>query len=234
MKPLLKDVYYSLTASVEKLTDTLIATELETECLDFIAMVSGLKPVFLLGRGVDHPEWVEGVISLSEDLELNVSKGPFWDATPYGSLPSWYKKHCQKELSHLQAFYIASGKETVSAVSRINKASGRLGMSEEARLLGYPDCCVAAHYHRALRYHRATISILKRLAKGNEGQMHSLLTGGANFAPATKEEIADFEEAFSIYPATHGSWNMCSRCVSNPDSLSKKLSTAYRNLLGKL
>ena len=107
-------------------------------------------------------------------------------------------------------------------------------MTEEGRLLGYPDCCVAAHYDRALRYHRATISILKRLAKGNEGQMLSLLTGGANFAPTTKDEIVDFEEAFSISPATHGSWNMCSRCVSNPNSLSKKLSMEYQNLLENL
>ena len=47
-------------------------------------------------------------------------------------------------------------------------------------------------------------------------------------------EISDFEEAFNIHPATHGSWNMCSSCVSDPNSSSKKLITEYRNLLESL
>jgi len=234
MKPILKDVYHSLTALVKKITDTSIVTKLEMECLDFAAMVSGLKPVFLLGRGIDHPEWVEGIISLSKDLELNVLNGPFWDATPYAGLPSWYREHCQRELGHLRAYYIASGRVSVEAILRINKAGGKLGMTEEARLLGYPECCVAAHYDRTLRYHRATLSILKRLTNGNEPQMISLLTGGANFAPVTNNEISDFEEAFNIHPANQGSWNMCTRCVSNPNSSSKKLSAEYRNLLENL
>ena len=234
MKPILKDVYHSLTALVKKITDTSIVTELETECLDFIAMISGLKPVFLLGRGVNSPEWIEGVVSLSQNLKLNVLNGPFWDATPYGGLPSWYRKHCQRELAPLQAYYIASARDAVEAVSKINNSGGKLGMTEEAHLLGYPNCCVVAHYNRSLRYHRATLSILKRLTDGNEAQMIPLLTGGANFAPATNNEISDFEEAFNIHPATHGSWNMCSSCVSDPNSSSKKLITEYRNLLENL
>lgn len=210
--------------------------EIAQEILDFLAMMAGLKPVFVMGRGIDGPGWQGAIRALADDAGLTAIEGPLWDATPWQSsiggivLPEWYADHSRTELAGLTAIAICRTKSIAAAIESVNSAGGQLTMAEEARLLGYPPCCVKAHYERALRYHRATLSMLRRLGKGDPAKMRALLTGGANRTPVTDDEIVDLDAAFAIDPAPFGSWNLCMRCASAEGKPSSALSARYRKL----
>ena len=204
--------------------------DLAQEILDFLAMAAGFKPVFLLGRGMDAPGWLLGVANVASEAGFRVIEGPYWDATPFGKFPDWYKDQTQAQLAPFTATYISADRETADQIDAIKDADGRLSITLEAQLLGYPDCCVAVHYDRAVQYHQAIFSILKRHAGGDDAQMQALLRGGATLGPATPEEIAHMEVAFDLNPAPFGSWNQCQHCARHNDSPSAKLSEQYKNL----
>ncbi len=64
---------------------------LSQEMLDFLAMLAGLKHVFLLGRGFDDHEWINGLLGLARQMKLHVIAGPNWHAVPeHAGLPGWY------------------------------------------------------------------------------------------------------------------------------------------------
>ncbi len=202
--------------------------EMAQEMLDLLAVLAGLKPVFLLGRGLDEPAWVEGVLNLVRDLRLQAIEGPFWDATPFGdSVPVWYADGTRAVLGRMRAWYVCKAPAAAQAVSRICEAGGHPTIAEEAALLGYPECCVAAHYRRALAYHRAVFSILTRRAEGDRDRMHELLHEAESLAPETEAEKAAFERAMAVVPAPFGSWNMCEGCAASADSPSARLSRRY-------
>jgi len=204
--------------------------EVAQEILDFLAMAARLKPVCLLGRGLDVPDWIAGAADVALGAGFQVIEGPFWDATPFGKFPDWYRDHTLAQFVPYTAIYICADRETAGQIGAINDAGGRLAMTEEARLLGYPDCCVVAHYDRANRYHQAIMAILTRLTGGDERHMQTLFRGGAALAPTTKEEIALMEAAFDFHPAPFGSWNQCPPCARKGDSPSAKLSEQYKAL----
>jgi hypothetical protein len=45
--------------------------------LDFLAMLAGLKSVYLLGRGMDAPSWVADVSRIATAIGLHVELGPY-------------------------------------------------------------------------------------------------------------------------------------------------------------
>jgi hypothetical protein len=222
-----------LSALLEKQDDSADRGELVAEIHDFLAMLDGIKPVFLHGRGLAPSGWVEHVLSIAGDLGLRVIEGPFWDATAYKEFPEWYADHCRAELKPYRAWYICIDETVARSVQNINDGAGRLSMMEEARLLGYPECCVNAHYERAMRYHRGTLAILKRLASGDDIKMQELFIGGAQLAPVTLQEIDCFDAAFDIHEPQLGSWNTCPECVHGTNSASKVLSWQYSNVIQK-
>lgn len=207
--------------------------ELVAEIHDFLGVLDGIKPVFLHGRGLAPPDWVEKVLVIAHELDLRVVEGPFWDATDYGEFPEWYADHCRAGLLPYHAWYICSDEDIAESVRTVNAATGYLSMTEEARLLGYPECCVNAHYERARRYHQGTLAILKRLANGNENKMQKLFAGGAHLVPVTQQEIDDFDAAFDIHEPRFGSWNMCGACASGTSSASGNLSQQYSDVVQK-
>jgi hypothetical protein len=223
-------LYEKLKALAGEPGDTAGTGELAQEILDFLAMAAGLKPVLLLGRGPDSPGWVGGAAELAREFCFTAVEGPFWDATPYGKFPAWYADHSTAQLAPRRATYVCSSPETERRIAAVGEAGGRLSMTAEARLLGYPACCVVAHYDRAVRYHRAIFAILTRLAGGDEARMRALLRGGAALAPETETEIAAMQAAFDLHPAPFGSWNRCRHCARNDDSPSAALSEQYRAL----
>lgn len=235
-KTRLKKALTRLEAAASGLAGRADPPEIAQEILDFLAMMAGLKPVFMMGRGIDGPGWQGAIRALAADAGLTAIEGPLWDATPWQSsigeivLPHWYADHSRTELAGLTAIAICRTKSIAAAIDSVNSAGGQLTMAEEARLLGYPPCCVKAHYERALRYHRATLSMLRRLGKGDPAKMRALLTGGANRTPVTDDEIVDLDTAFAIDPAPFGSWNRCSHCADGPTSPSNGLSKQYRKL----
>ena len=64
------------------------------EMLDFLAMLVGLKPVYLGGRGFDDGVWIDGLMALSQQMraiKLRVLEGPGSHAQPrHLGLPQWY------------------------------------------------------------------------------------------------------------------------------------------------
>ena len=188
--------------------------ELIGEVYDFLALLDGVKLVFLHGRGHAPVQWVEPIKTFACSLKLFVIEGFYWDATPYDEFPNWYQDHCRNKLLQFRAWYICKEAELAAAIKNINTRAGRLSMAEEAYLLGYPECCVRAHYERACRYHRGTLSILRRLAKGDQNQMKALAIGNAHLTPVTQQEIEDFDFAFKLHTPRVGSWNMCESCSS--------------------
>ncbi len=218
---------------LEKQDETADRGELVAEIHDFLAMLDGIKPVFLHGRGVAPKHWIENVLKIATNPELYIVEGPFWDATAYGEFPEWYADHCRAELQPYRAWYICKDPSIAEDVQKINAANGRLSMTEEASLLGYPECCVTAHYERARRYHRGSLAILKRLAKSDETKMRDLFFGGANLAPVTPQEINDFDEAFEIHEPAFGSWNLCRACAKETNRTSMELVHQYSEVIQK-
>ena len=207
--------------------------ELIGEVYDFLALLDGVKPVFLHGRGHAPVEWVEPIKKLACGLNFFVIEGFYWDATPYDEFPNWYQEHCRNQLLPFRAWYICKEAELAAAIKNINNTGGRLTMAEEASLLGYPECCVRAHYERACRYHRGTLSILKRLGKGDQNQMQALAIGNAHLIPVTAQEIEDFDLAFKIHAPRVGSWNMCDSCSKGAKPFSDNLVKKYLSVIEK-
>jgi hypothetical protein len=222
-----------LSALLDKQDDSVDRCELVAETHDFLSMLDGIKPVFLHGRGLAPPSWVEHVLSIAGDLGLRVIEGPFWDATAYEEFPEWYADLCRAELEPYQAWYICNDETVAESVQNINNVAGRLSMTEEAQLLGYPECCVNAHYDRARRYHRGTMAISKRLANGDDIKMQELFACGAQLAPVTQQEIDDFDAVFDVYEPQLGSWNMCPDCARGTNSASEALSRQYSDVIQK-
>lgn len=223
-------LYEALKLLEANLAGTVDRDELAQEILDFLAMAAGLKPVFLLGRGLDSPRWVDCAAGLAAEFGFHVVRGIFWDATPFDKFPRWYRDYTVAQFGALRSVYVCSSAETATEINAINEAGGRLSMSTEARLLGYPECCVAAHYDSAGRYHQAILSIVKRLAGGDRTQMQALLRSGVPLFPKTPRESANMEALFLLDPASFGSWNQCQSCAEDDHSPSAKLSEKYRAL----
>jgi hypothetical protein len=227
--PDLRGIYRKLSDLAVSLAENADSDDVPQEILDFLAMASGLKPVLLLGRGT-APQWVEGAAGIARDFGFHVGEGPLWDATPFGKFPGWYRDHALAQLAPLSAVYVCADADVAREVEAVNAGGGRLPMTAEARLLGYPDCCVVAHYDRAVRYHQAIYAILRRLGEGDAERMQALLQGGAAMAPRTPFEISHMAAAFDLHPAPFGSWNRCPYCARHDDSPSAELSRRYESL----
>ncbi|MBT5049357.1 MAG: hypothetical protein HOM58_12735 [Rhodospirillaceae bacterium] len=229
-EPQLREIFQALRQTGAPAAGTVDNAALGQEILDFLAMLDGIKPVFLLGRGIDHPDWVAGMLTTARSLDLTIIEGPFWDATPLGGFPVWYADYNRSLLTPFRAHYICAGHDIAQAVRSVCDAGGRVSMTEESRLLGYPECCVRGHYDRADRYHKATLSMLMRLGGRDQEFMRALLEGGAAMSPQTESEIANMESALDIHPARYGSWNMCTNCSQTDGGPSSTLSAQYYNL----
>lgn len=226
----LREIFQDLRETGAPVAGLVNNAELEQEILDFLAMLDGIKPLFLLGRGVDQPGWITGMLTLAHAHDLTVIEGPFWDGTPFGGYPVWYADYNRSLLEPFRAHYICRDPEIAMAAQSVCDAGGRVAMTEEARLLGYPECCVIGHYDRADRYHKATLSMLARLGGRDQEFMRAMLEGGAALSPQTDSEIANMEAALDIAPARNGSWNMCDNCSRTGGGASAALSAQYYNL----
>jgi hypothetical protein len=208
------------------------AAAVAQESLDFLATVAGLKPVCLLGRGFGDAARVAAMCKLARDIGLRVVDGPYWNTAPPGQdFPTWYADHCRDELAGLTARYICAGPAVAAEVRRACDAGGP-AVADEARLLGYPECCVAAHYRRTWAFHRATLAMLRRTAAGDEGGMHRLLAAAAPLYPETAAERAGLDAAITPCPFT--SFNMCVACCADGGGPAAAISLEYARLAHRI
>jgi len=204
------------------------------EALDFVAMLAGIKPVLLLGRGFDDAQWLEGALRIATDLRLHVVEGAYWDAEPsYAGLPEWYSEHARAAFQGYRAHYVCKARAVAHEVAELCR-SGTPSIEDEARLLGYPRCCVEAHHGRERDYQLAWLSVLEREAGGDEAGMRRLLANGAALAPATGGERARLEAAMAVQIAPFTSVNMCAACAGSSDGPARSMSRRYGELARSL
>lgn len=206
------------------------AAEVAQESLDFLALLAGIKPVYVLGRGFDEPAWVEGVRALAEEHRLPAVEGPFWQPEePMQGLPDWYAAHARAEIAVQRATYVSRTRATHAAVLAAC-ASGRPSIAEEARLLGFPECCVADHYGRVRAFHDLTLAILSRRTGGDAAAMRALLVSGNSVWPETDEESEAYGRTVELRPGPFTSLNLCVACARSTASPGMRLVARYREL----
>jgi hypothetical protein len=208
--------------------------EAAQEALDFLALLAGLKPVYLLGRGIADPPWIRGVLQIAIDQGLYVVEGPYWDAGRNDSdLPDWFRDHGASAFGELRAHYICRARAMADEIEAICAAGGPT-LAQEARLLGYPDCCVAGHYARNLAYQRLWLEMLSEQCGGDEAEMRRKLADSTPLDPPSDDMRQRLMAAMRVDPAPFTSINMCDSCRDGPDSPARRLSAQYRDLAGAI
>src|SRR5215831_15257999 len=103
------------------------------DTLAFAAMLLGMKPVFLLGRGFDDPSWISSVGQLASKLRLEIDEGVCWEPECLRrlDLPTWFRESLT---AGPLVTYISSTQPTASEVRKIC-ARGFVSPAEEALLL---------------------------------------------------------------------------------------------------
>ena len=200
------------------------------EMLDFLAMISGLKPVVLIGRGFDDPQWVKGVKIIANEMRLHVIQGLKWHAEPeFIGLPEWYASTDQEKLSENPVFYICKSRSISKIVFEICNA-GSITIEQESFLLGYPHCCVQDHYFRHQMMNQGFELMLHRIANGDESEMIRLVREDVSMSAETDEEIECMTEATRIIAAPYTSIVMCPSCEENQDSPARLISKSFKHL----
>ena len=182
------------------------ATAVAQENLDFLAMLAGLKPVCLLGRGSIDVVRNDAMCDLARELGYLVVDGPYWNTAPAGEeFPQWYVDHCRDEMAGFTAHYLSADDGVAAEVRRTFDAGGP-SVAMESRLLGYPECCVADHYRRATAFHRTALA-----------------------DPALGEQ-AGLAAAMAVTPCPFTSFNMCDPCCEDRSGPAATISLHYAHL----
>ena len=188
------------------------------EALDLLSTMAGIKPVTLLGRGYGSAAWLEGLLGIAGEAGLHVVQGPYWDAGADAGLPDWYLEHARRSLAGLRAYYICRARVVAAEVAAIPE-NGAIRVEQEARLLGYPECCVRGYYRAAAAHQRVWLDMARSRAGGGEEAAAQLLGSGEKIDPETEEEKERLEEATKVAPVPFTSFNACDACAAGgPDS----------------
>ena len=201
------------------------------DTLEFAAMLLGIKPVFLLGRGFDDHMWVSGVKGIAAKLGVAaIIEDAYWD-NDYSKLdlPSWYR---EIRRSHQRATYICADRGLVSEIRKIS-ARGWVSPAEEARLLGYPLCCVEDHHQRMLVMAETFFRGAMLAAKGNEAEARENILADVQFE-LEGELAARMKEAMESRMCRFTSVHMCPGCAATPRSPAGILSKQYTKLASDL
>lgn len=200
------------------------------EMLDFLAMIYGIKPVVLIGRGFDDQQWISGVRRVARDMNLYEIEGAKWNAEPEScEFLRWLAKEDQSNLLANLVSYICKSRSTADLLNTIcNKRS--ITIKDESFLLGYPRCCVEEHYLRHRMMDQGMRLMLNRTAKGDESEIIRLIKEDVAMSPETEEEKKLITEAKRCVSAPYTSILMCRTCETNTNSPALLLSKRYKKL----
>lgn len=230
-KPQLRNALKKLRAVEARIDGDFDRVESGQEMLDLLAVLDGLKPAFLHGRSLGDPVWVGGVADVASRLGLRVVQGPCWNnLPPGGTFPGWYVDCVEAEFATVRSFYICKAPVVVREVAALCAAGGQPTVAQEAALLGYPECCVAAHHARAVLFHNQAVARIEEQAGGDEARKRAIYAAGVDMAPRSDAEEAALADVFDFVPCPFGSWNACPSCRDSEDSPSGVLSKKYQML----
>lgn len=197
------------------------------DTLEFAATLLGIKPVFLLGRGFDDPAWVSAVKGIAAKIGVAVMvEDAFWNPN-YSSLdlPAWYR---ELRVNHGRATYLSPARGLASEIRAIS-ARRWVSPAEEARLLGYPLCCVENRHRCLLLGEDTFFRAAMRAANGDEAEARRMILADVEFE-FEGELAARIEEAMELRPCRFTSVYMCPRCAARDRSPARNLSKQYAKL----
>tara|TARA_B100000686_G_scaffold131180_1_gene138184 strand:- start:4442 stop:5188 length:747 start_codon:yes stop_codon:yes gene_type:complete len=208
------------------------------DALDFLSMMAGKKPVMLLGRGYDETSWIKGVLTIANELRLYIIEGPFWNASDHSAtgtkLPNWYIDHTRRTFAEHKAWYLCRSRKTADEVTNICDLA-TITIAQEAHLLNYPECCVMAHYDRALTYQEIWLEILRKKAGNDDTKAQNILTQENALEPDNQMDIKRLETAMVVNPVPYTSINACLACINGgPQTPANLLSSAGRTLAAEV
>jgi len=201
------------------------------EALDFLAMLGGIKPVYVLGRGFDDPRWVAGIREISVDLNLFVIDGPpFLPQIEQSTLPDWYRSLAEAGGMQHAISYITRI-ESLAEEVMLRVQTGRLPPALEARLFAFPECCVREYHAKRQRVTETEYRIALRACEGDEARLRQRFDGSFEILPESEEESQALHPRWVMAPFT--SFFLCAACEASPESPGQTLAGRMKRFLQK-
>lgn len=212
--------------------DALMAPQ---EALDFLLMAAGLKPTYVI-RGFDPPGWRDLIRGLASQVGAKAIEGPGWTAeNPYDGRPEWAQELFGGSWSEppCDALYVTGDSSVAREVEKICRTGGHPSVEQEARLLGYPQCCVTSHYDKQRHFAGALESAFLRTANGDLDKIRRMVQEDTA-VELTPDEQTAMDRISSVSVVPFSSVNMCPRCNSSSTSPAKRQAEKSRRFLEKL
>ncbi len=198
--------------------------------LDLLAVIAGMKPLCLIGRGVAAPAWQAALTDIAAAAGLVIHEGAPWGpAAAPGLLPEWYLEATARRRAARPVLYLCADAAVQQRAAMLCE-QGRVAAADEAELLGYPPCCVDQHHRQALALECLIAVGTERVAAGDCRRRARLIEAGVEPIPATEAEWRLRADLTAIAPAPMTSVNMCAPCAGDRDSAAGLLTRRYRAL----
>jgi hypothetical protein len=225
----LQDVAAALTATLVHVPDDLRAAAWQ-DGLDLVAVLAGQKPLCIVGRGSANEAWVDAARAIAAGAGLaSLDAAPWEPQDEAALLPRWYGRARERRRARTSLLYACRGETVRAAAARLG-VKGHVAPAEEAALLGYPICCVAAHHRRTLALEQLVAELAERIAKGDAAQMARMIETGAAPLPRTEQDWRRYEAATARNFAPFTAVAMCEACAADRGSPAQALSRLYEAL----
>jgi hypothetical protein len=148
---------------------------------------------------------------------------PLIVAAEIAGLPGWY-------VQPMQAIWGAADIVTVTRSVRQGEGPRVVAVEEEARLLGYPLCCVVDHHARRRHYHALMVELI---AASRADEIERRRFVAAELSPSLRNESdrARLVEALGVSLAPFTGIAMCPACATEyPGGPAGACTARYRDL----
>ncbi len=199
------------------------------DALDVLAVAAGIKPFAAVGWGFDSTAFRVAIAAAAARAGLAAFDGPPWIGESGNSGQSWYDEALCEDLAATQLLFVGPPRSE-AALRRL--AGSRLGVSEEAGVLGYPLCCVKEFHRRQRLFHLITRRMIGRQAQGDETLKRRLARARAMLTPKTETELKLLLRATRMIFAPFTSIAMCRACEADSGSAARILSARFEALSG--
>lgn len=171
--------------------------------LDLLGTLARVKPACLLYADC---AWAQPVAGLARSLGLE--RLEFATQYPAGfseALPAWY-------LEALDGRSVLLLPQDRLGGALAATASRFIAPGAQARLLGYPECCVRAHQEQSLAFAKLWVELAQRLAGGDETRLSELARSGWLPSPKDEGERSRILDALAVDLEPMTSINRCPAC----------------------
>lgn len=183
--------------------------EIYQDCLDFLMVRAGHKPMMSLAQGYGG---TDGILSVAREVGIEAVAGPSLEIRDRVRWPAWLERALAEAREASQQWYLCRDRETAEEVARICE-TGVVTAGTMARLFHYPLCCVREQHRRTVAYLKAAVRTVRRESGGDEGLAATLYAEGAVPEPVTAMEAKALRSVQSMEPGLFVSFMLCRRCL---------------------